>query len=795
MTASTAPAGPVFRDAYPSARFSQAALYPPPGLRRQSTEDFVLRTDRADARASLSRPPPLRPSYSPVPPRAAAGPGPSMPAEQLLDAYAPPGRPALPNRARRPSNASNVSVSSTGSSAASRESLESRRRSSSRSSQTSFESFYSAHSSPSYPAPGRGYHPYGFQRPAPLKQLRRRAPPGELFAALPGEVLELILEELRRAHLAPGSASCATCWMRDACSMAVSARKMLPYARAALYGDVQLVGADAPHQRKRYKPVAATRLALLRKTLRTKPALAAMVRSLKVPAAAPPGMERDAYHDAVASLVMACPNLERVVGFHPGYDHSFTRFSHALATRSRLQEASWVLEPSRFQRQHRIHAVEGGRRHHIAPGDLQPEQSARFADLHGRWQSLSTLTIHCRPGATLSPAGLLVDAVAGLPALQNLHLDGLPRTAFHDGSLPSLPALKKLTLSRVAGITSAGLSAFATHSPSGRTLESLTLVHLGLDSLPALARTLSNLGRLVSLALVQSHPPVLPLDDPIVLFPYLASPSLRRLHWDVPTYPTAANAADHILARSVAAGGFPALRRLRAPADPEGLFQSLCRPQEKADLPGDRYRGGVARHHGAGAGGPGHGHGSRPSTSSATSAAPPSPTQLAFFLQNGYSGADGTGPKEHSDLHLARLAAQGRLEAARARGRFLVNVINEDGVVVEQYGLAGFIGTVASPITYHLLPDAGGEDEQGGLVGVEEALLGDGGEDLLPSAPSTAAATGGGKEWKAGGKGDAEAVRTREGCSGRWNAGGLDKKDKERWFHTERGRWRGVMLS
>ena len=774
MMAGAAPAAPGFHDGHAQGRPSQPVFYYQRGPQQQSAEDFVARTDRANARAAVPHPQQPRTSYHVLQAPAA---DPSASAERLPDAAAP--RPAMYNRQRRPSNASNASASTATASLASRESFESRMRSSSWSSQTSFESFYSAQSQSSpYPAPARGYHPYGFQRPAPLKQLRRRAQPGELFAALPGEVLELILDELRTAHLAPGSPSCATCWMRDACAMALSARKMLKYARAALYGDIQLVGADSAHQRKKYKPLATTRLALLRKTLRTSPLLAAMVRSLKVPAL-PPGLERDAYHDAVASLVMVCPNLERLVGFHPGYDHSFSRLFHSLSTRRRLKETSWIVEPSRFQRQHRIHAVVGSQRHHITPGDLQPEQSASFADLHSNWQYLATLTVHCRPGATLSPGTLLVESVLYLPALQSLHLSSLPHTAFDDAALLSLPALKKLTLSHMTGITSAGLSAFATRGASCRSLESLTLAHVNIDSLPALARAFSNLRRLASFALVQSYPPVLPLDDPIVLFPYLASSSLRRLHWDVPTHPTAANAADHVLARSMAAGGFPALLRLRAPADPEGLFQSLCRPQEKADLPGDRYRGGVARH---------YGHLSRPSTSSS---GPQSPTQRAFALQNGPGpGTDEGGPRQHSDLHLARLAAQARLEAARAQPRFFVNVIDEDGVLVEKYGLAGFMGSVGSRTAYYLLPDPGAADEKGGLADVED-LLGDGGEDLLP----TGAAGKEGKERKTGSKGDAEPVRAREGCTGRWNASGLDKKDKERWFHTERGRWHGVTLS
>ncbi len=227
-------------------------------------------------------------------------------------------RPGLYNQPRRLSSSSNDSaISSTSASMASRESLESRVRLASWSSQTSVESFHSAQSvqqqqqqqlaqspSPSPYATGaaaaRTLAQYQWQRPAPLKQFRKKAKPGEIFAALPGEVLELILEELKKLHLAPGSASCATCWMRDACAMALSARKLLKFARAALYEDIQLVGADSPHQRKKYKPIASTRAVLLRKTLRSNAALAAIVHSLKVPASPPPGTSADDYENLVA---------------------------------------------------------------------------------------------------------------------------------------------------------------------------------------------------------------------------------------------------------------------------------------------------------------------------------------------------------------------------------------------------------------------------------------------------------------------------------------------------------------
>lgn len=93
------------------------------------------------------------------------------------------------------------------------------------SSTTSFESWQSTSRKPDH----------GWQRPAPIKQYRRRRDEGELFAALPEEVLSLILQRLKESHLKPGSASCTTCMMRDLCAVAVSAKKLLKVARVALY--------------------------------------------------------------------------------------------------------------------------------------------------------------------------------------------------------------------------------------------------------------------------------------------------------------------------------------------------------------------------------------------------------------------------------------------------------------------------------------------------------------------------------------------------------------------------------
>jgi len=762
-------------------------------------------------------------------------------------------RTSMDFRSRRSSSSTMASFSTAFSS---RDSLESRGRASSWGSQTSLESMPSSPMKV-VPAGRRTYADYQIQlqsqgqsapwvrnqRPAPIKKAyRSTAKPGELFAALPGEVLELILEELKKQHLQPGSESCATCWMRDCCSIMLTSRKWSKFARAALYEDIQLVGDESGQLKKKYKINHGGRLVLLRRTLRNAPQIAVIVRSLKVPRASmlPGGVSTEEYHALVASVVMACPNLERLVGFYPNYNHAFSRLFHALSTRQRLKEMNWIIEASPYQRQHRMRPSINGT---IAPGDLQPQQSQDFYDHHVNWKHMTSLTVHCRPGATLSPNVLLNDALNCLPALQTLHLSHLPHTSFNDRNLLCLPPLKKLTLSNLPGVTTTGLSSFATRK-SSTSITTLTLINTPIDSLPVLCRIFSNLTSLTTFSLVQPSAPVLSPDERVMLFPYLASPSLRKLHWDIATTSlsttrASAAAADTILSRSISAGGFPALRVLRAPNDPDGAFQSVCRPRERIDLPADRYRYATAagpgwspNPTGGGGGGGASPLSLRPSSShsrtgsrgsSFFSGGGSSKEKLPAFAPPSLEAAAGSvvglvPSRENSDLHAARLAAQGRLEAARRVPRFFIHVLNEGNGLVEKFGVGGFMGSVESKIEYHLLPDAGGSDEGGGLVGVRE-MLGDGGEEIGVVAPEKEKETGvmgmGGRRGSGilgrkekvrersrsrsrtrGGERD-ESVRIREGCTGRWNAGeGLnDKRDRGRWTHAERGRWRGVVLS
>lgn len=661
-------------------------------------------------------------------------------------------------RINHPRQLSNVSVS-TASSLQSRETMNSAQRPSSWGSRTSMETNDSS---------SKWRPDYMYQRPMPIKQqsassTKTPMKPNELFAKLPTRVLSCIMEQLRGLHLRENSGSCATCWMRDATNVAVSCRKWYMPAQTALYQNIQLVGSDSAVHKKKFKMSQGVRVIMLRRILRSNHRLASLVRTLKVPApeTVPKGSSVAEYEDLIATLVMACPNLESLSGLSPIYDHSFSKVFHALSTRSNLREMNWLIQTSPHQRQQRIQS-NTQQLGLVMPGELKPFQEATFLSFNDNWSRLQSLTVHCLPGATLTPETLLTRTLERMPNIKHLHLCNLPPNSFDDCTLLTLPPLETLTLSHISGITTAGLSAFATQSNSSP-LRKLTLRHTPMNSLAALARILSNLRNLVNFSFIQAFPPTMPENDSFSLWlmPYLTNNTIRKLHWDITSHTSCANAADDILARSIGAGGFPALRILRTPNDPDGIFQELCYPVDRIDLPSDRYRPTEQP------------ESSSPMSFSVTS--PMSPTRL-FRSSNSFpiaSPRESVSPvnetRRVTNLHTSRLAAQARLEAARSRPKFTVNVIDEDGTFNNTFTMAGFMGTAGSPIKYHLHPDRGTTDDKGGLIDVRD-LESDAGESL----------TGG-----------------KDGCTGRWNARAgvvADKREKEKWWHTERGRWQKVML-
>ena len=483
---------------------------------------------------------------------------------------------------------------------------------------------------------------------------------------------------------------------------------------------------------------------------------------------------------------MACPNLERAPGFYPSYNHQFSRFVHALSTRPKLTERVWVINPSPFQRQHRYQFSEDSEflTPMLAPGPLLPEQCIDFLTYHSHWSNLQTLFLHCNPGGTIDSL-LFTDIFNLLPSLEHLHVSSFPAPSFNDTTLLSLPPLKALRLDNLPGISANGLSTYASLASTDG-LKSLSLISLPLLSLPVLARLFSHLDALTHFTISQAPSPYFPIGVDIFLHPYLASATLQYLHWEF-TNPDNDKATD-ILAKSMFFNGFPSLRTLRAPTDFDGTLQKLCRPRERIELAGDRYRNlGMP------------GHGGVPSSQSLPNI--PSPTRSTFSLGHGQSGSVSSSfvksptrstfslnmdqaATSNSDealetrergmsLATARRMAQHRIDKACTQPQFHIIIWDEEGQFVERFAVGGFIGLIQSKVHYSLKPDVDGMDEA--VVSIDGAggLL-DGGEE----------------------------TNVRDGCTGSWNIdtgvrgknGAQGGKGKEKWWHTERGRWREVAL-
>jgi hypothetical protein len=608
--------------------------------------------------------------------------------------------------------------------------------------------------------------------------------PGEAFKKLPEEILQVILAELQKSHLKPGSTSCSTCCIRDFVNLGLSCTKWWGAVSVILYENIQLVGCDSAISKKKFKIKHGTRLTLLRRTLRSRPDLASYVKSLKVPSipdTVQTQKEKDEYLDLVASLVMACPNLEKLPGFYQPYNHEFSRLVYALSTRKRLTEHVWLIKASPFQRQHRYQFSQDSESFAsvLAPSSLLPEQCHSFLAHHNNWSYLQKLFLHCGPGGTID-ANLFPNLLWSLPNLDNLHVSSFPASSFNDSTLLSLPCLKTLRLENLPGITATGLSSYASPRRTD-SMTSLSLIQIPLLSLPVLARLFAHLKSLTRFTISQAPSLSLPVGTEIFLHPYLASNTLQYLHWEF-TNPDNDKGTD-IMAKAILHGGFPALKTIRAPTDHDGALQKLCRPRRQIELPGDQYRNlGTLVHPGVrhSQSAPiipsptksnfliGHGHSSSVSYSNASKSPARSTFSLNLDDRSSKSG-DSEDRKRGMNLSTARKMAQSRLEAGLTQPKYHIIVWDENGDFLERFTVGGFIGTVGSTINYTLKPDVEGSDEA--VVGIEGKF------GLL----------------------DAREDIAQDGCTGRWNenAGRQAKggaSGRERWSHTERARWRELDL-
>ena len=414
---------------------------------------------------------------------------------------------------------------------------------------------------------------------------------------LPESVLECIFQQLKIIHLDRRSSSCNTCYMRDLVALQRVNRRWSKSATRWLYTDIEIVGADAVAQTNKYKSGIGTRIRLLRRTLRASLSLSHLVKCLHVPDPDIPlylqdGQRNSAfdhYRDLVASLVMSCPNLERLLGFYCWYSHEYDRLTHALSLRRHLRSHVWIISEN--------DEITTRSETQLPPGIMSPCQVDQFLS-YNSWSKLEDLYMCSPGGAGVVEHHVFIKILRRLPSLRRLCVSNFDVDDFTDATLLNLPPLECLRLEECLGVTDKGLSRWAA-TPATDHIQKLALIHQNICSLLTISKMLSSMSRLVRFTIVQSDiAPVLP-DHELVFQPIFASSSLKSLHWDIDdcvlSEDDESSTPNAHLAMSIKHDGFPLLRWLRAPRDifPPGALQAVCKPASQGRVlrPADKYIG------------------------------------------------------------------------------------------------------------------------------------------------------------------------------------------------------------
>jgi hypothetical protein len=271
------------------------------------------------------------------------------------------------------------------------------------------------------------------------------------FRRLPYPVFQCILDQLHLLHNERLSPTCSTCWMRDLAAMGLTCSAWDADTRKRLYEHIDISGPDAQEQLRKYRLQRGSRLKLLRRTLRERKLLASLVRTLHVqdpnlPLYLPDGQpnpEFNDYRNLVASIVMLCPNLERLTGFYTVYNHEFDRLTHALSTRKNLEEHVWIIGENdditaRCEKQ-------------LPPGLIDKDQRYQFLHYHKAWEHLEFLMM-CSPGGSgIIEHGIFAELLSSLPSLKHLCVSSFDTDDFTDATLGYLPDLVSLRIRIVYG--------------------------------------------------------------------------------------------------------------------------------------------------------------------------------------------------------------------------------------------------------------------------------------------------------------------------------------------------------
>ncbi|KAI4955195.1 hypothetical protein J4E91_001053 [Alternaria rosae] len=551
-----------------------------------------------------------------------------------------------------------------------------------------------------------------------------------MFKKLPREVYDCILAQLDLIYQDHNQA-CTSCYLGDLHSLSLTSRAWDKAASAVMYRKALVITNEEHGGLPKLKTKGTSRLKLLRRTLRENAGLSRRVLELHLSdfqlLYENATIEREEIVDLVASLVMACPRLERLVGFHVHFSQAFDRLSHALSTRRNLKERVWMLTNADGDTG-ADDDDETIRGNYIAECD----PTERFLDLSSQHSMLSSLVLFQEQCQSLTHLNFraVVGTFRNSPHLQNLAISGLAAHSFTNMALNAIPTnLQSLRLENLPGITEKGIQRLAT-SQQAVSIQKLTLVDLEIGSVLTIADILSpRLTSLKEFSLVQTRAPTLSRRN---FDPEFGSPSVRYIHWEIrseasplPSFisPTFAELpesqpfpfanvepicchATSLLAASIQANAFPLLRRIRIPHDPQGVIQSLCKPLATALLPSDTSKIATA---------------SRISTPDGFSIILEEPVvdsakthRASTYGVTSTSRVDSvvgspTFESNHAAVALtpmrSRLAAQSRILAARKDAAMTICVSSPEGEVKVNKIIGGHVGYVGSKITYDLRAD------------------------------------------------------------------------------------------
>jgi hypothetical protein len=495
-------------------------------------------------------------------------------------------------------------------------------------------------------------------------QRTRHQLPARVFEQLPHEIYSCILGHLEATYT-NGAMVNVSEQKRALRLICLTSKRWAKVGIEHLYRDLWLPSSTSSHKRARRFSMAKpkSRLELLVRTLSEAPSLSFLIRRMHITGALARELEStetsQAQHRVAYRLlryvVEICPEVELITGFNPPATREYAEWHKLLLTCERINAYAWQL-------------------------DLKHSpifSMGQFVDLHDKWQWLETLVL-CKTDSSdgIVGPGIISAVTTRLWSLKHLMINGFNKQDFHNGTLLALKPLQSLRLENLEGITDQGIFQLS-QSRNAFSLESLSLIGLELASLRAIQALLTNLTRLCRFRLIQkTSPTLLTGSSTHNRCNALASPTLNHLHWDT----LITGPALDSLAHSLKIGLFPRLQTLKAPSDPDGTLQALCRPLPRQLI-----------------------------TSS----------DLAFLEsvdQDRYTRS----------LRLSRLQAQLRVRETRRRPSLSV-VVSDELRTRQTHVIGAYLGDVRSRVKYVLEPDVEGENEA--LASLEGVLRREGSVD------------------------------------------------------------------